>query len=521
MKKYVHKTDSDHKTSIDIGLLYPLQAIDVLAGQTTYLRNQALFRFQPLIAPSMVRLNAHVVSFYVPYRLLWDKWNDFITGQRKMTLPLTRIALEAGFDVMQLHFKKTLLDYLGFPVKFNPVTGVSDKVDLNFPFLWFLAYHKIWNDHFRGDDEIQPPIDMVDFADEFLSGAIYDGYHQDFDKFNKNLAKFYGLRRVNWGKDRFTRALLHAQVPDVSVPIKANGVMQFKFEGNNKGILCLKEGANSDGDIPTAGFMKNGGDRLNASASAYYDSGLTDISLDEFRKATDLYNFMQNRAVFGSDVEAYFRKYGLGNMDKRLQNSEVIGGFAQTMKISDVIATDGADLGKQGGHAIGYASKKTFKHYAPEHGVIMTMVYLRPKADYAGGIPRFFFKRDMLDFFQAEFNSGYQPIYDGEIGINPSFTKLPVSEDDFSIFGYEERYSEYRDEQSLVTGELRPGEPLSHWANPRYWDTPPHLNSNFLECNPSNQIWASPNTDKAIVQFVRNVTKKCFVTKHSRTYFNL
>lgn len=520
MKRYVHKTNSDHKTTIDIGLLYPLQALDVMAGQTTYLRNSALFRFQPLISPAMVKLNAHFVSFFVPYRLLWEEWNDFISGQRKILLPKTKIVLQAGFDAMDLGFEKSILDYMGFPVRYDRVTGL-DKIDLNFTYLWVLAYHKIWDEHFRGDDEIQRPLDLERMKQDFLAGAIYDGAHQDINAFNRKMAELYSLRRVNWGRDRFTSALLKAQTPDVSVPILSDGVMQFTFEQKNTGILCAKDGANNDGDIVQAGFMKNGGDRLNQSASAYYKSGLKDISLDTFREATNLYNFMQNRAIFGSSVEDYFKKYNLPKLDARLQRSEIIGGFAQTMQISDIIATSSQDLGKQGGHAVGYAKKRTFKHYAPEAGVIMTLVYLRPKADYAGGIPRFFVKSDMLDFFQTEFNSGYQPLYKPEVGISTAYTKIPANEDDMEIFGYEERYNEYRSEASLVTGELRPGMPLSHWANPRTWSISPNLNSKFLECNPSNQIWASPNTDKAIVWMDRAVTKKCFVPKHSKTYFRL
>lgn len=206
-------------------------------------------------------------------------------------------------------------------------------------------------------------------------------------------------------------------------------------------------------------------------------------------------------------------------MDARLQRSEVIGGYAETMQISDIIATSSDDLGKQGGHAVGYAQKKTFKHYAPEHGLIMAMVYLRPQADYNGGIPRFFMKRDMLDFYQMEFNSGYQPIYSQELGVDNGYTQLPVNENDMKIFGFEEKYEEYRYENNITSGELRTGEPLAHWANPRVWTEEPVLNSKFLECNPSNQIWSSPNTDKAIVQFKRNVTKKNFVPHRSKVHF--
>lgn len=521
MKRFVHKTNSDHKTSLDLGMLVPIQFLDVMAGQTTYLNNNALFRFQPMVAPALVKMNAYFVSFFCPYRLLWDKWDDFITGQKKLTLPLTHIRITGGFDVVRFGFAKSLLDYAGFPISFQPTTGVNG-IDLNFPFLWFLAYHKIWDEHFRGDDKIQPPLDMDQYFQWFMDGLNISG-GAGTDDFNRRFKELYGLRRVNWGRDRFTDALTSAEMFDITIPLaNPNNPMEFRFPDNG-GLanLISLQGANDNGTSPSAGFVKTGGGRIEQASNAYYKAGLKDISLKEFRQATDIYNFMQNRLRFGSDVKSYFAKYGIRNLDGRLDRSEVIGGFSQTMQISDVIATSSQDLGKQGGHATGFLGRKSLKHYASEHGVIITMLYIRPKADYVGGIPRFFLKRDMLDFYQAEFNSGYQAIYSPEVSANQDYTKLQVSQDEFSKFGFEERYSEYRREQNLVTCELRPGGPLSHWASPRHWRGSPNLNSDFLTCNPPNNIWASPNTDKVIAYISRGVTKKCFVPKHAKQYFKL
>lgn len=507
---------------MDIGLLYPLQCLDVMAGQTTFLRPSALFRFQPMIAPAMIKLNAHIVSFYVPYRLLWDKWNDFISGQIKEELPLTKIRIQGGFDVLNLNMEKTLFDYLGYPTSFRPITGAgaNEKVDLNFNFFQFLAYHKIWDEHFRADDKIQPPLDLDDLYDKFIEGAIFDNTQTSEDKLNQRLQELYGLRRVNWGRDRFTSALLESQTdPAISLPVGSNGrPMEFYAQADSNRKASFQFATTSTDGTNQTRVVSNT-HNVPAWSSLVYSGGLTGVDLSDFRLAMEMWNFKQNQNIFGSDVEAYFRKYGLRNMDARLQRSEVIGGYAETMQISDVIATSADDLGKQGGHAVGYAKKRTFKHYAPEHGIIMTMVWLRPQADYNGGIPRFGFKRDMLDFYQAEFNSGYQPIYKQEIGVDKAYTKLPVSENDMDIFGFEEKYNEYRWEPNITSGELRTGKPLSHWANPRVWSTEPVLNSNFLECNPSNQIWSAPNNDKAIVFFQRNVSKKCFVPPHAKIHF--
>lgn len=532
LKKYVHKTNSTHKTTMDIGKLYPIQCLDVLPGQVTYLRNSALFRFQPLVAPAFVKMNAYLVSFYVPYRILWSDYNEMISGRKNIQLPETRIKFMPNFGAVIGHYdlplQDSILDYLGFyvpPRKITQENGQAQGYDINFQFLPILAYHKIWNDHFRVDDDVlQPPLDMDGLFNDFSSGCILDSF-DNYDAFKAKLIKLYGLRRVNWGKDRFTSALLEAETdPTINLPISSSGTpMEFTTPrvGDGYGNIFI---ANQDNwrlrftnrqDAPWSGDDGS----IAADLPLYYKGGLSSVNLADFRLAMELWNFKQNQSIYGDSVEAYFRKYGVRNLDARLQKSEVIGGYAQTMQISDIMATDGANLGQQGGHAIGYAKKRTFKHYAPEPGVIMTMCYLRPQADYNGAIPRLFLKKDMMDFYQMEFNSGYQPIYSCEVGGNPQRMIIPSDENERTIFGYEERYSEYRAETSITSGALRPGRNLSHWANPRVWKNDPVLNSNFLECNPSNQIWSAPNEDKAIVYLTRGITKKCFVPKHSKVKF--
>lgn len=516
MKRNVFKTPSSHKTSMDIGILYPFQFMDVMRGQTTMLSNSALFRFQPLLAPSMVKLNAHIVSFFVPYRILWDGWNEFISGQKQSTLPTMQMAVTGGFNNIDMDFSKTLFEWVGLPTKFRVTT--TSKLDVNIPFLWFMAYYKIWSDHFR-DPDLQDEITIEDMFANYKKGLrVYD--NDTLNNLNNRINELFQLKRVNWGRDRFTTALLETQSdPDIKLPVGANGPFVLSEQTGDKRKTQIQLGdAMGDGQNirPRPLVSSAAAKDISAWHSMQYASGLEGVQLSDLKLASAIYNFKLNQNKYGTRIEDYFRKYGIRDMDARLKNSELIGGWAETMEITDIIATDGGDLGKQGGHAKGFAQRKKLKHYAPEDGVIISMCYLRPSADYVGGVPRFFLKRDMLDFYQKEFeNIGYQPIYSLEVGNSGTNAVIPEDEDQMQIFGYETRYSEYRREQSMVTGELAPGKPLAHWANPRYWATTPYLNSNFIECNPSNQIWASPNTDKAIVWFDRKVIKKCFLTKKS------
>lgn len=517
MKRNVFKTPSSHKTSMDIGILYPFQFMDVMRGQTTMLSNSALFRFQPLLAPSMVKLNAHIVSFFVPYRILWDGWNEFISGQKQSTLPTMQMSVTGGFENIDMDFSKTLFEWVGLPTRFRVTT--TSKLDVNIPFLWFMAYYKIWSDHFR-DPDLQDEITIESMFENYKKGIqVYSD--ETLNNLNNRINELFHLKRVNWGRDRFTTALLETQSdPDIKLPVGANGPMQFSAPGQPGTKVNIYTKGDGQGTLAsthkaTKPFTGQG-PAIWTDNPMIYSGGLEGVQLSDLKLASAIYNFKLNQNKYGTRIEDYFKKYGIRDMDARLKNSELIGGWAETMEITDIIATDGGDLGKQGGHAKGFAQRKKLKHYAPEDGVIISMCYLRPSADYVGGVPRFFLKRDMLDFYQKEFeNIGYQPIYSLEVGNSGTNAVIPEDEDQMQIFGYETRYSEYRREQSMVTGELAPGKPLAHWANPRYWATTPYLNSNFIECNPSNQIWASPNTDKAIVWFDRKVIKKCFLTKKS------
>lgn len=511
MKRYFHKLDSTHDTTMEIGQLYPIQCQDVLAGQHTYLNTSAIVRFQPMVSPAFEKMNMHIVHFFVPYRLLWEDWFDFISGQKQLELPLCHIDLSTitGFTQWSYDFSGTLLDYFG-------ICNMSGNFDLStyFPFFPFLAYHKIWSDHFR-NEQIQDEVDMEDLFNAYLGGFSNKGSGVTADTLNALEKKLFALRRVNWGKDRFTSALLETEAdPQISLPVGADGDFRFRTADGKNNVNVANSG---DTYIVT--------NRQNSYSTSplQYASGLAGVDLGDFKLASAIWNFQINQNKYGRDIEAYFKKYGLKNMDLRLKKSEVIGGFAESIRVSDIIATSSDDLGKQGGHALGMMKPKRFKHYAPEHGMILTMAYIRPKATYYGGADRFFHKRDMLDFYQAEFsNIGYQPVYKTEIGsVSSGNQGIQQSEDDMPIFGYEQRYNEYRSCPSVVTGNLAPNRNMSSWANPRNFKTAPNLNSDFLECKPSNQIWAFPNEPKAIVHFERKVSSRNFVPNSANPYLKV
>ena len=509
MKRHFHKLNSTHDTTMEIGELIPIQCMDVLAGQHTYLNTSAIVRFQPLVSPAFEKMNMHIVYFFVPYRLLWDKWFDFVSGQEKLELPLCDFKSGTGPDIGgDATFAGSLLDYLGILSNLtNPLAGVHTY----FNFFPILAYHKIWSDHFR-NEQLQDEVDV-----EALFSQLQNMNYDSIDtQFYSKLHKYFFPLRVNWGRDRFTSALLETEAdPQISLPVgSSGGPFTFVNPSTSKSTAVgIDATSKLYGDVTSIG----------ATPTLHYGSGLTGVDLSDFKLASSIWNFQINQNRFGRDIKAYFKKYGLKNMDLRLDRSELIGGFAESIRVSDIIATSADDLGKQGGHALGLMKPKNFKHYAPEHGLIMTMAYIRPKATYYGGADRFYHKRDMLDFYQAEFsNIGYQPVYKTEIGcVSTGSSGIPQHEDDMQIFGYEPRYNEYRSISSQVSGNLTPTRNLATWANPRSFKTAPNLNEDFIECRPDNHIWAFPNEPKAIVHFERKVSARNFVPNSANPYLKV
>lgn len=511
MKRHVLKTPYQYKGSYDLGLLYPIGWLEVMQGQTTYLNTSALIRAQPLVAPAYEKMECRIVHFYVPFRILWEDWDDFICGDRQITIP------HALFGDNK-NYAKTLLDYFGLPTDFLNYQSGFDVIQYrhSFNYWLFLAYYMIWNRYFKDEnDELQPPVDIEAYRkmfDDSMVGVQPDGSGGTPIAQNAVCIK---LKRVNWGKDRFIKALtLEEGQVDTSVPVRALDTLKVAGTGpTSQGVGYLTTDSAYYGPYNGAVLCRA------PDASVRIDSqngaglklvGGMEFSLNDLDLMASVHNFKINENKFGSDYKGYRKKYGLSQLDGRLGEPELIGGFGSTISISDVLGTGDNNLGKQGGHALGFAKgKKAFKHYAPEYGFIITMMYFRPKASYAEAVDRFLLKGDMLDFFQYEFKDvGYQPIYPSEVDMCSALGSA-------KIFGYEPRYNEYRSKLTHVVGELKPNNILSHWANPRVWskNSGTALNSTFLECNPNNQIWASPNTDKFIAFINHNVTKKSFVGK--------
>lgn len=454
-KRYKHNLSNYKLATMDMGKLVPVQFQEVLPGDTFQLETSALVRVSPMLAPVMHPVTVRLHHWFLPTRLLWDDWEDFITGgpdgQNADTLPTC--TLGSGSE-------KGVLDYLGVP----PVEGLEVCC------LPKRAYNLIWNEFYR-DQDLQ------------VERSIGDNT----------------LANVSWSKDYFTTARPFTQKGnDLSLPIGDKApIIGIGNRGLSplSNILDVKETPDVTDTYPYGIYTNSSGGGVietdvNGFPQVFADlSAATGVTANDFREFFALQRYAEARARYGSRYTEYLRYLGIKPSDARLQRPEYLGGGKSTLQFSEVLQTaEGTNpVGEMRGHGIGALRSKKTRRFFEEHGFILTLMSVVPKSIYQDGVQRFFLKQDKEDFFQKELqNIGQQEVLQGEVYCNDT---ADVRE----TFGYSNRYSEYTWSPSTVTGEFR--SLLDYWHLGRQFGSAPILNESFIECNPSKRIHAVQTND--------------------------
>lgn len=497
----------------DMGNLVPVSWFEALPGDTIQMQTSAFIRVAPTLAPIMTPCNVTFASFSVPFRLLWDNgpddcWENFITGGPD------------GMDVSVPPYYKIpsgttlplgiLADYLGIPC------GETFKADVNVSALPFRAYYRIWNEFFR-DEDLQPEIGV---------GLEIDGGEQYA---SSNLSKYY-VRRVSWKKDYFTVARPWEQKgPAVTIPIDLSagsdpklvatttlsGAPGFSgFPGQQRDVKADSSGFYTDTGVepyektrinPTLGSLA-------ANTSVTYNAGTLGtgaISVDDIREAFALQRFEEARALFGSRYTEYLRYLGVRSSDARLQRPEYLGGGSQVIQWSEVVQTAQGDdpVGTLRGHGVSGGRTRRWRRFFEEHCIVMTVAWIRPLALYTQSLPRCWSRTIKEDYWQKELEHiGEQEVLNKEIyafGDNPD-----------GVFGYMDRYDEYRSIPNTVCGDFR--DTLDYWHLGRVFSNQPVLNADFVSCNPSKRIFAEQTSDEFYCMFLHSVQARRLVSRKGR-----
>lgn len=529
-KRNVFNLSYENKLTMNMGELVPIMCMPIVPGDKFRVNTEALVRLAPLVAPMMHRVNVYMHYFFVPNRLVWDQWEDFITkgidGEDVPVLPFIQLEdylvnTEADF---RWHFgDSTLWDYLGLPT----VKGIGSKVHerivngVHFPngfrvsALPFRAYQLIYNEYYR---------------DQNLTEAVPLNLGSGSD--NANIIHLTALRRRAWEKDYFTSALPWLQRgPEVTVPVGGafgevvlSDIDQNRrqvFRDKNGDLISTTSGKNilqvgNPGGTPDVTGALFTGDNQGAfiqQKSAWFDPNGTlkvngdeaGISIQDLRTSNALQRWFERNARGGSRyIEQILAHFGVRSSDARLQRPQFLGGGKMPIAVSEVLQTSSSNAtspqANMAGHGISAGVNNGFKHYFEEHGYVIGLMSIMPRTGYQQGVPRDFTKFDNMDFYFPEFaHLSEQEIKNQELYVSDDSTYNE------GIFGYTPRYAEYKYHESEAHGDFRGN--MSFWHLNRIFADKPNLNTAFVECKPSERVFATAGTkdDKFWVQIYQDV----------------
>lgn len=459
----------EKKFNCDMGQLIPVVCDEAVPGDRWTIGNELVIRLQPLVAPVMHNINAIIHYFFVPYRLLWDKWEDFITGGVD---GLNADVLPRWTPSSQGCAKYSLWDYLGFPVDIAP-TG---RLPMDFP---RSAYAKIYNDFYR-DETLQE---------------------------EKDLNQETILLR-SWQKDYFTSALPWQQRGiAVALPVTGQSHAEFQVAGANANPISVQINSVEDALYNSA---KNALDK-----NVVDLNNLSTFDVADLRLAFQIQKWMERNARAGVRyTESLKAHFGVSPRDDRLQRAEYITGTKQPVIISEVLQTSGTPndgnpdpnttytkepLGTMGGHGISVNRQQAGTYNVLEHGLIMGLLSIMPEPTYQQGINRQWLRETKYDFFWPEFvNLSEQAIERVEIYASA------VESENKTLFGYQGRYDELRYKPSMVAADFR--DVFNYWHLGRIFSSPPALNEDFIQCLPQKRIFAVQSEPGFMVQ-IRNIIK--------------
>jgi hypothetical protein len=490
----------EQKLTCRMGELVPTYLEEVLPGDQFRVKTESLVRFAPMLAPIMHRVDVFMHYFFVPNRIVWNDWEEFITGERDIDNSLTELKVptynvnsndvnvrldEYGqVDAQGIisDDQRKLADYLGLPVD-NIGSGISSSFYVSQ--LPFRAYQQIYNDYYR-DQNFEDEIDLT------------------------SVANYSKLRYRKYEKDYFTSALPWPQrnATPVGVPVDVQYIQP---------TYAIK----TDGNVPTTGSVNitstastqeiNGRKITDANGSGIFIKNLEsslDFQINELRKASALQRWFEKQALGGHRyIETIYSHFGVKSSDRRLQRAEYLGGGKTPVLISEVLNTSattdasnpqGSSYQPQGtmtGHAISSGESMAFQTQIEEHGYIMGIMSIMPKPGYSQGVPRHFLRQEKFDYFWPELaNLGEQEVKQVEIYVNDTtITKtdndevVPTNQNAISLptFGYQQRYAEYKYGQNTIHGDFR--NTLHYWHMARKFDGVPALNDLFHEVDPEDE----------------------------------
>ena len=521
-----------HKTSFNVGQLIPFYVDEVLPGDSFKVTTSKVVRLQTLLTPVMDNLYLDTYYFFVPNRLVWSHWKEFMgentssawIPQTTYQIPSIAAPASTGFNT------GTLADYFGLPV------GVTwSNTDPRRPSaLPFRAYALICNEFFR-DENLSDPLN-IPTGDSNQTGTNGTG------NYINDVANGGPPFLVSKYHDYFTSCLPSPQKgPSVTFPLISGSIAPVGTVDlpdvphsslanfGSKNLRWQQTSSVGTQYTPAAWqtiALSNSGNTLAGTVSGSISNtvGITPmnlvadlstsvgaVSINELRLAFQLQKYYEKNARGGTRYTEIIRShFGVTSPDSRLQRPEYLGGNRVPVTIHEVTNTAQTTndfLGDLGAMSVTSNINEDFSHSFTEHGLVIGVCCLRYDHSYPQGLERFWSRRNPTDFYLPVFaNLGEQPVFQSEI----CATSTNMAND--TVFGYQEAWADYRFKPDRVSGEMRPGisNSLASWHFADYYNSAPTLSDSWIREDKTNVdrtlAVQSANANQAFMDvYVKNI----------------